>query len=80
MAHPRLRVYFGPNEVKNVSPSTLPMRATVTLPLGEILESLVDAVHNRRTWVSDFEDDEVTISRDLHEILLAYDHFRRPSA
>ncbi len=28
----------------------------------------------------DFEDDEVSISTDLYEVILAYQHFRRPSA
>jgi len=41
---------------------------------------LMDAVHSGRTWLRDFEDDEVTISTDLYEVILAYQHFRRPSA
>jgi hypothetical protein len=40
----------------------------------------MDAVHSGRTWLSDFEDDEVTLSTDLYEVILAYQHFRRPSA
>jgi hypothetical protein len=78
MINPRLRVYFGPSESE--SPATLPLERTVTLPLGEILTPLLDAVRNNRTWVRDFADEEITISMDLHEMLLAYEHFRRPSA
>ena len=81
MAHPRLRVFSGPDALENESPATLPMQSTtVTVPLGEILSTLVDAVRSRRTWVGDFEDDKVTITRDLYEILMAYERFRRPSA
>ena len=45
-----------------------------------LLLTLADAVHGRRGWLRDFEDDEVTISTDLYEVLLAYQHYRRPSA
>ena len=78
----RLRVYYGPDEIagENTATATLPMRETVSLPLGEVLPLLMDAVKSRRQWVDDFFDDEITISSDLYEVLLAYQHFRRPSA
>ena len=82
MAASRLRVYYGPEEIDgNVATmDTLPLRETVSLPLGEVLPLLMDAVKNRRQWVGDFFDDNITISSDLYEVLLAYQHFRRPSA
>jgi len=82
MAAPRLRVYYGPEHETQVRalPETLSMRPTVSVPLGEVLSVLADAVKNRRAWIQDFEDDEITISSDLYEVLLAYQHFRRPSA
>ena len=80
----RLRVYYGPEEARGATatatPDTIPLRETVTLPLGEVLPLLMDAVKNRRQWVGDFFDDDITISSDLYEVLLAYQHFRRPSA
>jgi hypothetical protein len=30
--------------------------------------------------LADFADDEITVSMDLYEVLLAYQHYRRPSA
>jgi hypothetical protein len=82
MAQRQLRVYFGPQD--DVSAALLrddgKQPETVTLPLGEILPMLADAVRNERTWLSDFDDDEVTISSDLYEVILAYQHYRRPSA
>lgn len=77
----RLRIYRGPAE------DTLEIRSgrsvdpqQVTVSVGEVLPLLADALASRRTWLRDFEDDEITISADLYEVLLAYRHFRRPSA
>jgi hypothetical protein len=50
------------------------------MPLREILPLLADAYESQRTWVRDFEDDQVTLSADLYEVLLAYQYYRRPSA
>lgn len=81
MAPSRLRVYYGPDEESlGTAPATIPMRDEVTLPLGEVLPLVLDAVRNRRSWLDDFSDDQITISTDLYEVLLAYQHFRRPSA
>ena len=81
MVEPRLRIYYGPD---TASEATLhesgPAANTVTVPLRDVFGWLMDAVHSGRTWLSDFEDDEVTISTDLYEVILAYQHFRRPSA
>ena len=82
MSLPRLRVFCddeGSCGVSVVPPDAAP-RETVTVPLGEVLPLLADAVRNRRTWLRDFQDDEVTLSADLYEVLLAYLHLYRPSA
>ena len=73
-----LRIYHGPPaETKDREPTEV---QTVTAPLGKIAPLLADAVQSQRTWVRDFEDDEITLPLDLYEVLLAYQHFRRPSA
>lgn len=81
MAQPRLRVYYGPDDNTRtpLASDTRPQGA-VTVPLRDVFSWLLDACHSGRTWLRDFEDDEVTISSDLHEVILAYQHFRRPSA
>jgi hypothetical protein len=78
----RLKVYYGPPSESRSPVSTQPKgrKETVSVPLGEILPMLADAVESNRTWLSDFGDDEVTISSDLYEVVLAYQHYRRPSA
>jgi len=82
MARSNLRIYRGPAEIeapaRSASKKTAP--ATVTVELSEVLPLLADAVASRRTWLSDFEDDQITISADLYEVLLAYQYFRHPAA
>ncbi len=82
MSPNHLRVYYGPQE-ETATLSTTPDQAakdSVTVPLMDVLPLLSDAVKSERTWLRDFADDEVTISIDLYEVLLAYQHYRRPSA
>jgi hypothetical protein len=81
MAQPRLRIYFGPDEQSSAavsSESVTPDR--VTIPLGEVFGWLSDAMRSGSTWLKDFDDDDVTISSDLYEVILAYQHYRRPTA
>ena len=76
------RVYYGPeDDPQTATVSELKTsRRTATVPLGDILPLLADAVRSQRTWLGDFHDDEVTIPMDLYEVLLAYQYYRRPSA
>ena len=82
MVQPRLRIYYGPETdskpTRRSDDASSPN--TVTVPLREVFGWLLDAVRSGRTWLNDFEDDEVTISTDLYEVILAYQHYRRPSA
>jgi len=78
---PQLRIYHGPQEETQTAGSVLQeSKVTVTVPLGEILPLLADAFQSDRTWLRDFANDEVTISMDLYEVLLAYQYYRRPVA
>lgn len=83
MAMRKLRVYTGP-DIEPVGRTTAvasaPSVATVTVTLGDVLPLLADAVASQRTWLGDFADDEITITSDLHDVLQAYRHFRRPGA
>jgi hypothetical protein len=81
MARSRLRVYYGPQPVAvEASETRSNAQQKVTLPLGDILPLLADAYQSQRTWLRDFADDEITLSTDLYEVILAYQHCRRPSA
>lgn len=79
MTSARLRVYHGP-EANEAAQDASNQAETVTLPAEELIPLLADAYASRRTWLRDFEDDAVTISNDLYEVLVAYRFFNRPSA
>jgi hypothetical protein len=81
MAIRKLRVYTGPDLDAAADPSlrdSVPA-GSVKVSLGEILPLLADAVTSNRTWLADFAADEVTITSDLHDVLQAYRHYRRPA-
>ncbi|MEN0109783.1 MAG: hypothetical protein AAF805_03580 [Planctomycetota bacterium] len=78
-----LRIYRGPEDEAATAPVTGKMSGDnrhVTAPAATLLPLLADAVLSQRTWLADFADDEVTVSADLYEVLMAYQHFRRPVA
>jgi hypothetical protein len=58
------------------SPST---DTQVSVRFGEIRRALTDAVRWDRTWLRDFEDDQVSVSSDLYEIIANFTRLR-PSA
>ena len=77
MSHSQLKLYRGPVE----TPAPVPTDGDcVTVSVGEALPLIADAIASERTWLTDFEHDDITISRDLYEVLSAYQYFRRPSA
>lgn len=81
MSVTHLKLYRGPEE--SAGPTLAKNsagKACVTVPLNEVLPLLADAFNAQRTWLSDFDDDDVTVSADLYEVLLAYQYYRRPSA
>ncbi|MEZ6057680.1 MAG: hypothetical protein R3C01_13350 [Planctomycetaceae bacterium] len=65
---PRLRLFTGEDEGYSsaTSPNTVPIR------FGELLQVVTDACRFRRTWLNDFEDDEIEVPEDLREIISAY--------
>lgn len=80
MAH-HLRIYRGPHEKPAATLTTTDTgHPRITVNVSDVLPLLADAVASQRTWLEDFADDEITISTDLYEVLLAYQYFRRPVA
>jgi hypothetical protein len=71
-------VYYGPESTATAEAPA--PENTVRVRVGEIFPLLAEAVRSERTWLRDFADDELTISTDLYEVILAYQHCRRPSA
>lgn len=81
MIRPALRVYSGPQEDADtaVLSARRPRMRTVTVRAGEILATLAEAMQNQRAWIEDFQDDPMTITADLYDVILAYQNLR-PSA
>jgi len=82
MSDTYLKLYRGPQETE-IAPQAAEAQTPedcVTVSIGEVLPLIADAVSSERTWLSDFEHDDITISRDLYEVLSAYQYYRRPSA
>lgn len=79
MAANRLRIYLGPTDETPAAewPGVQEKQEKVTVPLSEVFPALAHAVATRKSWVDDFADDEITLSADLYEVILAYQHFRR---
>jgi hypothetical protein len=71
---PRLRLFTGEDDD---SCSSEP--AQVNVRFGEITRALVEAVRWDRTWLRDFENDEVRVSSDLYEVIASFTRLR-PSA
>ena len=70
---PRLRLFTGDEDGCAVA------EPNVSVRLGDITNALAEAVRTNRTWLSDFEDDEIQIPADLYEVITWYTHLR-PSA
>ena len=70
---PRLRLYTGEDDYGTA------VQPQVTVRLGDITRVLADALSWDRSWLRDFEDDEVQVSTDLYEVISSYSHLR-PSA
>jgi hypothetical protein len=77
----QLRIYRGPKESSAPAVAeTSSAGPQITASVGELLPLLAHAVASERTWLKDFADDEISISADLYEVLLAYQYYLRPSA
>jgi hypothetical protein len=78
MASPQLRIYYD-SEDQHGPGVPLPGKPThdqVTVPLGDVLPLLADAVQTGHAWLRDFEEEHITVSADLYEVLLAYQQLR----
>ncbi len=81
-ATPTLRVYRGPEEETAPAPvATMSSdNEQITAKASHLLPLMANAILSQRTWLDDFAEDEITVSADLYEVLMAYQHFRRPVA
>ena len=78
MVKPHLRLFSA--TAADRSDDGTETRDQVTVPLGAVFPILADSLDKNRTWLRDFEDEAVIISADLYDVILAHQHFHRPSA
>jgi hypothetical protein len=79
MAPQKLRIVYASDD--QLDAQAAPATSTqVTIRLEEVFPILAEALTQRRGWLDDFADDRVTISSDLYEVLLAYEHHRGRAA
>lgn len=45
--------------------------------LGQVFPVLADAIVHERSWLQDFCDEKIVLSRDLYEILAVYERLQR---
>jgi hypothetical protein len=67
---PRLRLFTGDEETVRFPSRSVRMR------LGDVSQILAEASRWNRTWLADFENDEIEVSPDLYEVLSAYMEMR----
>ncbi len=79
MSRTQLKLYTAPESAPEDCQAREEVDGRVTLTLGDLFPLLLDAVQSQRTWLADFEEDDITISADLYDVIRAYQHFR-PSA
>ena len=81
-----LRVYHGPSDDEPSESldcrgaAGSPSSEMVEVVLCEVVTVLADAIQTGRSWLKDFADERVVISRDLHEVLQEYQRLRRHAA
>jgi hypothetical protein len=68
---PRLRLYTGGEEIETFEPVTAPP-PPVHIRLRDLIPLVAMAQKNHFIWLKDFLDDEVSISDDLHDVLMAF--------
>jgi hypothetical protein len=75
----RLKLYSPPREDQDTETATLP-GPEVRVPLGDLLPVVAMAQRMNFIWLKDFLDDEVAVSQDLYEVMLAFRSSRPTSA
>jgi len=66
---PRLKLFVNDDEQSQGDFA----RQRVVMQLDEFTRILADAIVWDRTWLHDLADEQITMSRDLYEVLTMYD-------
>ena len=75
---PRFRIVPDTDQVPSVdrnwesAPRTASAPEMISVPLGQILEPLTEAIRTNRTFLRDFSNDEIRMSADLFDALTTF--------
>ena len=56
---------------------TLKQETHIDVQLGDLLPALTDALLSQRVWIRDFASDQISISKDFYEVIMAYQRTNR---
>ena len=79
---PRFRIVPDTDQSPSVhrnwesAPQTAAAHEMISVPLGQILEPLTEAIRTNRTFLRDFSGDEIRISADLFDVLTTFQRMR----
>ena len=74
---PRFRIVPESDAQNRISaPESKASPEMISVPLGEILEPLTEAIRTDRTFLRDFTEDEIRVSADLFDALTTYQRLR----
>lgn len=62
---------------EHAKPHSHAVEATVTIQVKDLIPALREAVSNRLAWIHDFQDDPIVVSKDMYDVLIAYQNIRR---
>jgi hypothetical protein len=68
--HQRLRLFTGDDEDQDLE------QLKVKISFGELSTILLEATRKQRSFLRDFEDDEIQLTDDLYQVLTAYCRLR----
>ncbi len=68
--HQRLRLFTGDDEDRDLE------QLKVKISFGELSTILLEATRKQRSFLRDFEDDEIQLTDDLYQVLTAYCRLR----
>ena len=64
---PRLKLYCGDDDCDLATEAP-----RVSMKVGELFQIVAEASRFQRSWLRDFEDDDIQVPEDLFEVLSAY--------
>jgi hypothetical protein len=69
---PHLRLFPSPDNAWDEDEIEHKAKPSIRIRLGDLLPLVAMAQQNHFIWLKDFLDDEISISDDLHDVIMAF--------